>query len=135
MGRLDADGHHGKMRQEGAARAARERAAVGRRQSPVWGSRGNPRTHAVDDPRGRSVLVVHARLTGEESARTACESCTTRRRERGNGGVALHEGYEGLSRGAVVAPLCAALYSSFLSAQEQAYLRSVVVDVQWRQRR
>ena len=48
--------------------------------------------------------------------------------------VALHEGYEGCDRGAVVAPLFAALYSPRLSTQEQAYLRSVVVDGQWTQR-
>ena len=42
--------------------------------------------------------------------------------------VALHEGYEVFDRGAVVAPLFAALYSPRLSAQEQAYLRSVFVD-------
>ena len=34
MGQVDATGHHGKMRQEGAARATRERTAVGRRQRP-----------------------------------------------------------------------------------------------------
>ena len=78
MGRLVAAGHPGKMRQDGAARATRERTAVGRRQRPVWGSRGNPRTHGVDDPRARPVLVVHARLlTRGESARTACELCST----------------------------------------------------------
>ena len=49
--------------------------------------------------------------------------------------VAVHEGHEGLGRGAVVAPLFAALYSSRLSALEQAYLRSVVVHEQRTQRR
>ena len=49
--------------------------------------------------------------------------------------VALHDGCEGLARGAVVAPLFAALYRSRVSAQEQAYLRSVVVDGQCVQRR
>ena len=49
--------------------------------------------------------------------------------------VALHEGYEGFDRGAVVAPPFAALYSPRLSAPKQAYLRSVVVDGQWTQQR
>ena len=48
---------------------------------------------------------------------------------------ALHEGYEGLDCGAVVAPLLAALYGPRLSAPEQAFLRSVVVDGQWTQLR
>ena len=49
--------------------------------------------------------------------------------------VALHEGYDGLIRGAVVTPLFAGLSSSWLSAHEQAHLRSVVVDGQWTQQR
>ena len=48
---------------------------------------------------------------------------------------ALHEGCEGFDRGAVVAPLFAALHNPRLSAQEQANLRSVVVDGQWTQPR
>ena len=46
-----------------------------------------------------------------------------------------HEDCEGLDRGADVAPLFAALYSPRLSTQEQSFLRSVVVDGQWTQRR
>ena len=49
--------------------------------------------------------------------------------------VALHEGYESLSRGAVFAPLFRALHSSELSMAEKAYLRSAVVDGQWTQQR
>ena len=48
--------------------------------------------------------------------------------------VALHEGYEGLARGPVFAPLYAALRSPRFSVQEQAYLRSIV-DGQWTQQR
>ena len=44
------------------------------------------------------------------SARTTCTSSSSRRHGRGDG-VALHEGYEGLDRGAVFAPLFAALHS------------------------
>ena len=39
---------------------------------------------------------------------------------------ALHEGYEGLDRGAVFAPLLATLHSPRLGTLEQAYLRSVL---------
>ena len=49
--------------------------------------------------------------------------------------ISLHDSYEGLDRGAVVAPMFAALYSTRLSVHVQAYLRSVVVDGQWTRRR
>ena len=70
------------------------------------------------------------------SARTACTSSSNRRRRRGNGDAShLHEGKEGLDRGAVFAPVFDALLSPRLSTPAQAYLRSVVVDGQWTQLR
>ena len=134
MGQVDVTGHRGKMRQDGAARAKRERTAVCRRQRPFlvqpW-----QLMHACSGPSLSMIpscgaYTIAALLTREESARTdnAARAWQWRR-------VALHEGYEALSRGAVVTPLFAALNSSQLSTHEQAYLRSVVVDRQWTQQR
>ena len=57
---LDAAGHRCKVRQDGAARAAQQRAALDRRERSVRCGCCDPQPHAVDDPRARSFLVVHA---------------------------------------------------------------------------
>ena len=90
-GRLDAAGHCGKMRQDGAARAARQRAALGQPSKARLGQLWQP-SHACS---GRSSSTIRscgactmaASLTREEAARTARELCSRRRREHGNGGA------------------------------------------------
>ena len=131
--------HHGKVCQDGAARAAQKRApwtavkgpfgaAVATLKSMYWRIlKHNPflwcmHVGRIVDPRRVCPHSMHTLL------KKAARAWQWRR-------VALHEGYEGLDRGAVVAPLFAAQYSPWLSAQEQAYLRSVVVDGQWTQQR
>ena len=114
LGRLDADGYHGKVRQDGAARATPARAAVDRRQRPVWCSCGNPQTHAVDDPPACDPFlwcmhdgrIVDPRKVCSHSMHTQLKKAARAWQWRR---VALQKG---LGRGAVVAPLFAVLYSS-----------------------
>ena len=89
--------------------------AMGGRHRTLRRSRCDVQTDAVDCPRARSFLCCthDSRIVDPRRVcRTTCTTSSNRRR------VALHEGYDGLDRGAVFAPLFAALRRPRLGTQE-----------------
>ena len=128
MGQLDAVGHHGKVRQA---------AQLERNSARSWTAVKGPFCAAVATMKRMQRWCMHdgrivdPRRVCSHSTHTLLKKAARVWQWRR---VALHAGCEGLDRGAVVAPLFAALCSPRLSTQEQAYSRSVVVDGQWTQR-